>query len=768
MIDYLIQLQQSVSKLKTIQDRTDLKFTSNYIARGMGLIAGDEKRKNTFFIYRNSTKLSKEDENIFISIRGPYNTFGRTTLQMFESDIIEHNNNNNKLSNNLYSRNSTFFKTFDFSSLINNNKMSNNDIPIRTQFDNNQNRIKVMFIPEIAGVYEICLISNGAHLIGSPYNVQILQNTSGIEDNFNDIDVIDTPKSNIIKKRVISRVINFVDKEISYEEYENYKKSCMEKVIKEHEMLVERERRDSSILEEFNAKNSPQIRENNIENENEINIEEYEIVNCTEIKEETVERIKDVDTKQFVCDTTLINGTEVKDVLSISSSTTIKKTHDFEATTKDIINVNADTFDVGDINFKELDNEFDKILKENLTFEENSIPKDASAKINNKNIFMNGDCKEENGINVQKLKSKYECIENGFVKSKSSSNSVENLKNVASKDDIKSKIQMNKINFLNSTLSSSSNSSLSYEDNISINDTSDGDNILLNILTEENNITSPICNNHIEQEETLSENQMKDTFGHLETDVSRTLKDKRNNLLKSHMFNTIAKEVTVNEIITVSCRNPDQEKQDEREYVENFERTKNNLNNNHHHHHRRSDDNKMRILSVLECLKQRHNSYNYITTSLPNLSNNVDTTDIVPSDNYRIRSNSLDINEISSIKIAYKERKAYWMKLLEERKTNNDDKKVRKNIPDENKTLPNKIKLKSTFSFSANDVSHMKEKSTGRTEKFIFPSIEERRAIFSSENNIDQRIYSKTKIEHYFKSAKGIFLSNLIFTQNLV
>lgn len=491
LVDYVIQIQQAMLNM-TITDPTEIKFTSNYIARGMGLIAGDEKRKNTFFIYRNST--FNENDNIFLSIRGPYNTYGRTTIQAFASEKLH-------LNNKKYSINSKFFGNFDFSSLINNNKAQENSIiPIQIQFE--ANRTKVTFIPQNAGVYEICLVTNGAHLMGSPYNVQILENMSGVYECFDD-EKKAPPKKNLVKKRIVSQVINFVNEEISYEEYENYKRECREKIIKQNELLIEKERRDSSL--DLNKES---------DNANELN-----------------------------------NNT-TKTELIISSTSTES---DYDTT------------------------------------------------------------------------------------------------------------QINKMNFFNSTLSDSTKL-LQHFENVN------NDKVDCAI-----NETSPICKNHIEQEV-----------------PNKNTAEKRENFQKSR-FNH------------------------KNDSIRNF---------------RPVDTNKMRILSVLECLK-RDNSYNYITTSLPNLSNNED----VLSDNYRMRSNSLDINEICSIRIAYKERKAYWTRLLEEHKNQCNNKITNRKLT----PFVNKIKMHSAFSFSANDVSHAKEKTTyTKNENLIFPSIQERKAIFSSETNINE------------------------------
>lgn len=623
-IDYLIQIQQAMSKL-ALSNATDMKFDTNYIARGMGLIAGDEKRKNTFFIYGNST--FNENDRIFISIRGPYNSYGRTNIQSFKNDVtIDNTQLNNKKKEN---GNVKFFKAFSFGSLMyNNKKQGKHEIPIKIEIESH--RAKVTFIPPNAGVYEICLITNGTHLVGSPYNVQILENLSDIIDEFTEDDKDTQPVTNIIKKRIISRTINFVDEQISYEQYENYKKSCMEKMIKEHEKLVETERRNSSILEDFKNINLVNKTTNN---ETEINFEEYEIISSNDINiknESSLEKLSDID--------------------------------------KDVIETN-------------------EVIKTN---------------------------------SVEQLKIKYEYIQNNNNKKLSSDTDSSSIKSPSS-EEIRQELQLKKQNFLNSTLSIA----LQSDDNQDLNN--NYSQVDINVQLKEtlvNEFTSPICNDHIEQEVQFEQNNNNLSFPHPMMDVKRTLEEKRKNFKEAHRLSNIQNEISFKETSSF-----------------NSEKTSDNSSICS------DDNNRMRILSVLECLK-RDNSYNYVTTSLPNLSNNKD----VLLDNYRIRSNSLDITEISSIRMAYKERKAYWMKLLEDHKNISELNNYR------NKkfmTLPNKIKLNCTFSYSANDVSHAKEKSSNTEyENLIFPSIQERKAIFASESNINVKNQYKTELDNICSNGK--------------
>lgn len=597
-----------------VPHQNELKITSNYLARGMGLIAGDEKRKNTFYIYRNTTTFVDSD-NIFISIRGPYNSYGRTSIQSFVNNPRKYKSNPNVTKTS--PSNKAFFKTFHLNTLINNKAQDKNDIPINIDFETN--RAKITFIPQNAGVYEICLITNGSHLMGSPYNVQVLKNLTGIVDTFNNESKDMSPKKNLLKKRVISRVINFVDEQMSYEEYENYKKSCMDKVIKDHEMLIEKERRDSSIAEDFKIFNGLT---GNVKNEfeKESSIEEYEIISSN-------------------------------------------------------------------------------------------------------------DESEGSGRIVEKLKHQYEAIDETTLECSIQDNN--NNVRCLSTEELRNEIQIKKMNFLNSTLSDSESiissviiadtSDKSYQSS----EKSDNDGCTSNGIKIDKE-ASPVCNNHIEQEVHSTNNKavFSEEFPHPIKDVKRTVQEKRKNLKKSHHLNCIQNEITLKETSSFDS-----------------EQTTESIS---------TDDNRMRILSVLECLK-RDNSYNYITSSLPNLSNNED----VISDNYRIRSHSLDINEICSIRAAYKERKAYWLKLLDDHKSsapeldkhNVPNERSRKNI--RRMTLPNKIKLNCMFSYSANDVSsHAKEKSSyTKNENLTFPSIKERKAIFSSENNINENRYYKRKIE---------------------
>lgn len=214
-IRYLHELQQAVSKWPT-KDEMSLKFTSQYVARGMGLSTGEQHRKTTFYIYSNG--VAKKRSNILMYIRGPYGTRGKATIAPFHNlktipvvNILPDQDETNKKLGD-----TSFLRTIslDFTSLISSteDKSAPDDIPI--QIDMEINRAKVTYIPKNTGMYEINLISDGELLRGSPYSVCVTQNTSGTKESFSDEEQVETEKITFTKRKVLSKIIDCIDEQI--------------------------------------------------------------------------------------------------------------------------------------------------------------------------------------------------------------------------------------------------------------------------------------------------------------------------------------------------------------------------------------------------------------------------------------------------------------------------------------------------------------------------------------------------------------------------
>ncbi|XP_065170203.1 uncharacterized protein [Atheta coriaria] len=197
LIDYVCNLQAAIEKMTP---QTDITFSTRYIARGMGLVTGEQHRKTVIYIYPNFKGQTLDD--LLVNIRGPYNTYGSTTLKALSFT----RDKNTKLPD----KRQSFLKSLsaDFSNLLKpKDKGPACDIEIKTEFE--KERAKLVFVPNNSGVYEICLTTNGEHIAGSPFNLSIEKNRSGITQNLNDEDVKPRTDSKSIKKKVLNTVIYY-------------------------------------------------------------------------------------------------------------------------------------------------------------------------------------------------------------------------------------------------------------------------------------------------------------------------------------------------------------------------------------------------------------------------------------------------------------------------------------------------------------------------------------------------------------------------------
>ncbi|RZC32830.1 claspin -like, partial [Asbolus verrucosus] len=222
-IHYLHKLQEAINNWPT-KDDANRNFSSQYVARGMGLYTGEQHRKTVFYVYSDVT--TKKRGNVLMYIRGPYGTQGKATISPFHNlktipvvNVLQHQLEATKILPFKNDEQKSFLKTIslDFTSLISNpeDKEDNDEIPI--QIDMEIDRAKITYIPKNTGIYEINLICDGELLRGSPYNVQVINNTSGKRDSFSaDCENVEE-KITFTKRKILSKVIDCIDEQICIE-----------------------------------------------------------------------------------------------------------------------------------------------------------------------------------------------------------------------------------------------------------------------------------------------------------------------------------------------------------------------------------------------------------------------------------------------------------------------------------------------------------------------------------------------------------------------
>ncbi|KYB29077.1 uncharacterized protein LOC103315157 isoform X1 [Tribolium castaneum] len=219
-INYLHKLQEAINRWPT-KDGEDRKFSSQYVARGMGLCTSEQHRKTVFYVYSNAT--TKKRSNVLMYIRGPYGTQGKATILPFHNlktiPVVNVLKDQLEATKTLPFKNEeqkSFLKTIslDFTSLISTaeDKGESNDIPIQIEME--IDRAKITYIPNNSGIYEINLISDGELLRGSPYIVQVINNTSGKRDSFETESEHVDEKITFTKRKILSKVIDCVDEKI--------------------------------------------------------------------------------------------------------------------------------------------------------------------------------------------------------------------------------------------------------------------------------------------------------------------------------------------------------------------------------------------------------------------------------------------------------------------------------------------------------------------------------------------------------------------------
>lgn len=189
-IRYLLTLQQAMLKLNAKSEHYSQNCCPHYIARGMGLVTGEQNKNTTFYVY--STSKSSLARDVIVSIRGPFATSATITIPAFRNSNLKQTNKRLVLENK---------QRKSFLGFMNSER-SNNTIPLKVEMETD--RAVVTFVPRHTGMYQVALSSNSDHLAGSPYNLRILKNESS-----------DDTGSEMKKKHFLSKFAGCVDNKSS-------------------------------------------------------------------------------------------------------------------------------------------------------------------------------------------------------------------------------------------------------------------------------------------------------------------------------------------------------------------------------------------------------------------------------------------------------------------------------------------------------------------------------------------------------------------------
>lgn len=197
-------------------DRFDkMKFSTDYVARGMGLVAAQQNRKAIFFIY----PVPKQQQyicDIEIEINGPCGNKGKIVVP----SIVHHNlkwqtPTDYQRSFYMTSKLNSISPTVQGSSFLRRLSLpvyqGSIDDELEIKVKVTSTRAKVSYYPQRIGVYEINLTTRDCHVVGSPYTIPVEISTTSNTNNSNDSDN-DSDNERALpyvkRKRKITRIID--------------------------------------------------------------------------------------------------------------------------------------------------------------------------------------------------------------------------------------------------------------------------------------------------------------------------------------------------------------------------------------------------------------------------------------------------------------------------------------------------------------------------------------------------------------------------------
>lgn len=196
-IRYLLSLQQAMMKLNAKSENFSQNCCPNYVARGMGLVTGEQNKNTLFYIYSTSTSAATKD--LIVNIRGPFASYATITIPAFRNSSLRPINSKKLIFENKQRK--SFLQTISMD-LMN---LDKNDTIIPLKIEMEQDRAAVTFIPRHTGMYQVTLTSNNEHLAGSPYNLRVLKGESSGDDSKTRSEVKTT------RKRILTKIAGFID-----------------------------------------------------------------------------------------------------------------------------------------------------------------------------------------------------------------------------------------------------------------------------------------------------------------------------------------------------------------------------------------------------------------------------------------------------------------------------------------------------------------------------------------------------------------------------
>lgn len=145
----------------------NIKFCTDYVAKGMGLVACEQGRKSSFYLYPIP---KKHLHNVDVIIRGPYSTCGHIIVPALVRPLVTDYARRFYLSGETFSASPTTQGTA-FLRKLSMSYGGNTIDTIEVRIKVTKSRAQVIYFPKHPGIHEISLITNGHHLIGSPFSV---------------------------------------------------------------------------------------------------------------------------------------------------------------------------------------------------------------------------------------------------------------------------------------------------------------------------------------------------------------------------------------------------------------------------------------------------------------------------------------------------------------------------------------------------------------------------------------------------------------------
>lgn len=218
--NYLTELQTAISKISHEQESLKRSHSHAYITRGMGLTTGEQFRKNYFYIY--PTDMNHRFEDIIITMKGPYNTYGSVVLKSM--NILNSNSSAPYKSSigkeiyqqcvNLKENEKSFLRDLpiDLTNILNTSLVKREENTLDFNIKIEKGRAKVAFISKNNGIHELCITAKGEHISGSPFNINIEKNSSGVLDSF--AEVQDQHIYKTVNRKVIKKEIDFITEKV--------------------------------------------------------------------------------------------------------------------------------------------------------------------------------------------------------------------------------------------------------------------------------------------------------------------------------------------------------------------------------------------------------------------------------------------------------------------------------------------------------------------------------------------------------------------------